>query len=445
MGTAIFTGVTGLLAFQRRLDVVASNIANVNTTGYRASRVLFQDLFSQTLQGARAPSGNFGGSNPMQVGLGVRVGQIDVDHSQGSLQTTGVASDLAIQGAGFFVLNTGTGNLYTRDGSFSLNSLGQLIDPATGFRVQGFLADDLGNISTDTSLPSDLVVPVGGTSVVRATTLAILIGNLNSNATAGTTVTRLVRVFDSLGTSREVLVTFTKRPQVVGADIDGDTVGDGDFNAWEWRADFGTTDVTNIPAGETGVLLFDNNGRLAGVGSVDGADAFTPLAGDAVSVPLAAFTGESIPETPFEFDIDFSAISELSGGSDVTLSSQNGFPRGVLESFNIGADGAINGVFSNGLTVIIGAVALANFANIGGLERAGNNLFRETLGSGPAQIGLASTGGRGQVNGGVLEGSNVDLGTEFSNMIITQRGFQANARTITAADTLLQETVNLIR
>ena len=123
MGSAIFTGVTGLSAFQRRLDVVANNIANVNTPGYRSSRMLFQDLFSQTLQGARAPDGNFGGSNPIQVGLGVRIGTIDVNHTQGSLLTTGVASDLAIQGAGFFVLSDGTGNFFTRDGSFALNSL----------------------------------------------------------------------------------------------------------------------------------------------------------------------------------------------------------------------------------------------------------------------------------------------------------------------------------
>ena len=141
MGSAIFTGVTGLLAHQRRIDVVANNIANVNTTGYRSSRMIFQDLFSQTIQGATAPTALNGGSNPLQVGLGVRIASIDVNHQQGSLVTTGVVSDLAIQGSGFFVLNNGASDFYTRDGTFALNADGELIDPGTRMRVQGFLAD----------------------------------------------------------------------------------------------------------------------------------------------------------------------------------------------------------------------------------------------------------------------------------------------------------------
>ncbi|NJL73309.1 MAG: flagellar hook-basal body complex protein, partial [Candidatus Competibacteraceae bacterium] len=156
-----------------------------------------------------------------------------------------------------------------------------------------------------------------------------------------------------------------------------------------------------------------------------------------------------------DFDLDFTAMTQLSAGvdsvsgdplgSDVTLRNQDGFPLGVLESFNISANGQINGVFTNGLTRTVGVVSLATFSNVGGLSRDGNNLFRETPASGSAQVGAPQTGGRGTVTGGVLENSNVDLGSEFSNLIITQRGFQANARTITAADTLLQETVNLVR
>lgn len=437
MGTAIFSGVTGLLAFQRRLDVVANNIANVNTTGYRSSRVLFQDLFSQTLQGARAPLGSFGGNNPMQVGLGVRIGTIDTDFGQGSLLTTGVASDLAIQGAGFFVLSDGVVPVYSRDGSFTLNADGLLIDPATGLIVQGFGLDALGAVDVD-SVPGNLSVPVGGTATVRATTSATLVGNLDSGAVVGDTISRVIRVYDSLGTERNIDLTFTKSAQV---DDGSGTM----FNAWEWSASFTGTDVSNVPAGETGVLLFDSDGTLANVGSVTGAGAFTALAGDAVSIPIGLFTGASIPMSPFDFDIDFAAITELSATSDLTLSNQDGFPRGVLESFNIGDGGTINGVFTNGLTQVLGQVAIATFSNVGGLERRGNNLFRETPASGAAQVSVAGIGGRGSVSGGVLEGSNVDLGTEFSNMIITQRGFQANARTITAADTLLQETVNLVR
>ena len=440
--TAMFTGVTGLLAHQRRLDVVANNIANVNTTGYRASRVLFQDLFSQTLRGGTPPVGSFGGQNPYQVGLGVGIASIDVLHDQGSLFTTGVASDFAIQGNGFFVLSDGSGSYYTRDGSFALNANGVLIDPATGMRVQGYMADSNGVVDVNTTTPSDIVIPAGETSIVQATSSATLGGNLEANAAEGTEVVRTVRVYDSLGTPRDVRLTFTKRAQV---DDGTGTL----YNAWVWQAEFEGTDVTNVPAGESGVVLFDANGAFHLEGSLTAADAFTDRSAlpsqDEVSIPDTSFTGPSIPVVPFDFSIDFSSVTELAADSDVTITRQDGYPRGVLESFNIGADGIINGVFTNGLSRVMGQVALATFTNIGGLARHGDNMFIETAASGVAQVGAPSTGGRGTVAGGVLEGSNVDLGTEFSHLIITQRGYQANARTITAADTLLQETVNLVR
>lgn len=439
MGTAIYTGVTGLLAHQNRLDVIASNIANVNTTGYRGSRVIFQDLFSQTLQGGRAPVGNFGGGNPMQIGLGVRLGSIDVDYTQGSLITTGKSSDLAIQGAGFFVLYDGATNYFTRDGSFTLNADGLLIDPSTGLRVQGYLANTQGIIDPNAVL-SDLQIPVGGTAIVKATGQVDLIGNLDSDAAVGDVIQRTVRVYDSLGTSRDVDITYTKRAQV--------TVSGGAtlYNAWTWQADYTNVDGATNTVG-SGTLVFDSDGAFFTEGTLAGSDVTPRAAGTPeVSISLADFGSlVSFPTTPFDFDIDFSTITELSADSDVTMSSQDGFPRGVLESFNIGDDGTINGVFTNGLTRIIGQVAVATFANDGGLSRFGDNLFRDTPASGTAQIGFANSGGRGQVSGGVLEGSNVDLGTEFSNLIVTQRGYQANARTVTASDTVLQETVNLVR
>ncbi len=438
MGTAIYTGVTGLLAHQRRIDVVASNIANVNTTGYRGSRVLFQDLFSQTLEGARAPVGDFGGTNPTEVGLGVRLASIDVNHNQGSLITTGVASDLAIQGQGFFVLNDGHNNFFTRDGSFMLNANGALIDPATGLRVQGFMAEN-GVINDNTPL-GDITIPVGGASIVRATSTVGLQGNLNANASVGDVVQRTMTVYDSLGTAREIQVTYTKRAVV--------TDGGVDYNAWDWSASFTNGDTPPVTSTVgTGTLLFDTAGNFAKEGTMAGA-VFTarPAGTPEISITNAQLGGvAAFPNDPFSFDVSFGQITELSGTSDVTVASQDGYPRGVLSSFNIGRDGVINGVFTNGLTVVVGQVALANFSNMGGLVRWGNNMFRDTAASGVPQIGLPNSGGRGQVSGGVLEGSNVDLGTEFSNLIVTQRGFQANARTITTADQLLQETVNLVR
>ncbi len=415
MGTALFTGVSGLTANQRKLDVIANNIANVNTTGYRGSRVLFQDLFSQTISGPRAAVAGFGGANPLQVGLGVRLGTIDVSHSQGALITTGVASDLAIQGQGFFVLSDGASNFYSRDGSFTLNSNGDLIDGATGLRVQGFLADGSGVIDP-TGIVTDLTIPLGGVSIVQASTESEFVGNLDSAATAGDTVDRTFRVFDSLGTARDVTVTFTKSATT---------------NEWDWAASTVDPEIATVTG--AGTIAFDANGNVT--------------AGGLSSIDLTFVAGiPSTPVDPFSFAVDFSAVTNQSGGgSDVTFFSQNGYPRGVLESFNIGQGGVINGVFTNGLTQTLGQVATASFANNGGLSREGSNLFRDSPSSGVPQVGIPGTGGRGQVSGGVLEGSNVDLGREFSELIITQRAFQANARTITTADTLLQETVNLVR
>ncbi len=419
MGTALFTGVTGLQAHQRRLDVVASNIANINTIGYRGSRVLFQDLFSQTLQGGSAPVGNFGGTNPQQIGLGVKIASIDVDHTQGSLITTGVSSDLAIQGNGFFVLSDGVRSAFSRDGSFELNANGLLVEPGTGMRVQGYLADEQGVIDTN-ALVGDIAIPVGATGIVRPTSLVSLIGNLNSDETELTTVERTLEVFDSLGTPRIVTMTFTKSDSAV--------------NEWSWAGSF-----DGQPVG-FGAFTFESDGTL------DPANTTTT---GTIEVTQAMLTADGTQPETLTFTVDFSALTHLSTGtevgSDVTVRNQDGFARGVLQSFNIGANGQINGVFSNGLTRVIAQVALANFSNVGGLSRDGNNTFLATPASGTAQIGAPESGGRGAVSGGVLENSNVDLGSEFSNLIITQRGFQANARTITAADTLLQETVNLVR
>jgi len=454
-GAALFTAVTGLQSFQKKLDVIASNIANVNTTGYRSSRVLFEDLFSQTIKGGAAPDGNFAGSNPQQVGLGVRIGSIDVDFGQGAITATGVTSDLAIQGQGFFILNDGASNSYTRDGSFAVNRSGFLIDPSNGLFVQGYQADLNGVIDTDAEV-TNLSIPVGGRSIVQTTSLTELRGNLTSEGVVAdalavppvlpTTVTRTLRVYDSQGTGRDVVMTFTKIDQVLDT---GDPMM-GTYNAWDMQADFGTNEVT---FDTTATIIFNDDGSFRSVGTrVPGAmvgdpDDYTEivLPDFTVTIDNTLFPGPSVPSTPFEFDIDFTQVTELSGDSELTNPSQDGFGRGVLQEFSIGDNGQIVGIFTNGLTQVLGQVALADFANVNGLAKLGSNQFRETPSSGFAEIGVANSGSRGSINGGVLESSNVDLGTEFSNMIITQRAFQANARTINAADTLLQETVNLIR
>lgn len=429
MGRALFTAVTGLKAQQTKLDVVANNIANVNTTGYRGSRVLFQDLFSQTLSGPSAPVASNGGTNPMQVGLGVQIGTIDVNHGQGSLVTTGVNSDLAIQGNGFFVLSDGLTSVYTRDGSFTVNSVGTLIDPATGLRVQGYTADVNGVIDPTNAVVGDITIPLGSAGIASATTEAELTGNLNSGTEAGEQVVRNIEIFDSLGTARNVELTFTKTANA---------------NEWTWEATF--DNGTTTPTVGSGTILFNPNGNVGtgGEGTINitaadlGTEATAPVDPLSVTVDFSNITQLAPP-------VDPGADPDEQAPSDITLRSQNGFPLGVLQSFSIGANGQVIGVYTNDRSRVIAQVALANFANVGGLTREGNNAFRQSPASGLANIGTPGTGGRGTVSGGVLESSNVDLGTEFSEMIITQRAFQANSRTITAADTLLQEAVNLVR
>ena len=429
MGRALFTAVTGLKAQQTKLDVVANNIANINTTGYRSSRILFQDLFSQTLNGGSEPTATHGGTNPRQIGLGVQIGSIDVNHQQGSLATTGINSDLAIQGDGFFVLSDGVTDVYTRDGSFTVNSVGTLVDPATGLNVQGYTADAAGVIDAVNGIPGNINIPLGGAGIANATTVADLVGNLNSNTNAGQAVVRNVEVFDSLGIARNIEFTFTK--SATG-------------NEWDWVANYDSGGT--IVAAGSGTLDFDGNGATV-AGTSTG------------TLNLTAAQLATQPPLPSALNIavDFSDVTQLSPPedptadpaaqppSDITLRSQDGFPLGVLETFSIGNNGQVIGVYTNDRTQVIAQIALATFPNVGGLDREGNNAFRQSPASGLVNVGAPGSGGRGTVSGGVLESSNADLATEFSELILAQRAFQANSRTITAADTLLQEAVNLVR
>jgi flagellar hook protein FlgE len=405
MGTAIFAGVSALQSQQRRLNVIGNNIANVNTIGFRSARVIFQDVLNQTITSAAPPQAGRGGTNPRQVGLGVTVASIDTNFNQGSLFASDGVADFAIQGDGFFIVNDGSGDFYTRDGSFGLDSDGTLVDPATGMTVQGYTAV---NGVIDTSQPvGDILIPTGGAGRTRVTTVGTMMGNLDSEAVVGDTVTRVIRVYDSLGTVQEVTVTFTRSA----------------VNTYDWAA-------THPIAGAvgSGTVTFDANGQVIAGGS------------GAVSIPLT--NGAT---TPFDFTLDMTGVTQLASDPTIALTNQDGLPPGVLESFSIGQGGVINGVFSNGLTEVLGQVALAVFNNPGGLLREGSNVFSATPNSGIARVGLPGTGGRGTVNGGVLEGSNVDIATEFSNLIISQRAFQAGARSISTADLLLSEAVNLVR
>ena len=418
---SMFSAISGLRGHQIMMDVIGNNIANVNTVGFKSGRVNFQDILSQTLHGATAPSGGLGSINPAQIGLGMTVAGIDVLQTQGNLQSTGKTTDMAIQGDAFFIESDGAGTSYTRDGAFDIALDGSLANPASGMKVQGWQADSAGAIDITQPI-TNLVIPIGQRTTALATSHVTLTGNLDAGAANATSVPTTMTVFDSLGIAHSVKITFTK----TGA------------NAWDWAAtkdaaDTGMT-ITNVPyAAGPPVVPAVNNGTLAytsgGVFSAStGTLSFTFPDGATATTPV----------------VSMDAMTQFSGTSQPT-GQADGFTSGTLVTFAVGNAGELSGVYSNGQTQVLGQIALANFLNSAGLLRAGQNNFSATSASGAANIGTAGTGGRGSVTTGALEMSNVDLATQFTGMITAERGFQANGRVITTSDEMLQELVNLKR
>lgn len=392
------------------MDVIGNNIANVNTPGFKSSRVTFQEVFSQTLRGASSPSGQSqterGGTNPMQVGLGVSIGSIDTIHTPGNLQPTSRPTDLAIEGNGFFVVRDGQTMAYTRVGNFSLDADGILVD-SEGRKVMGWAADADGNLPANRGATNlePLQVEIGEEMTAQPTTQMEWIKNLDAEAEVGFVKTASITVYDSLGKAHSIQVDFEKTGT----------------NTWTWQA--------SLPDGSTtgpGTITFNTDGRLD---SVDADEfSFDPDGADTVTVTM-----------------DFSRLTQVAGSSTVESGPTDGWPAGTLESFSFDANGVITGFYSNGRIQILGQVAVAHFRNPSGLIKTGKNLYIESNNSGTADPGTAGTGGRGTIAPSALEMSSVDLAEEFTQMIITQRGFQANSRVITVSDEILQELVNLKR
>lgn len=401
---SMFTAISSLNLHQYFMDVVADNLANANTTGFKSSRISFQDQFSQVLWNGAAPSQNLGGINPAQIGLGARLGSVTQNFTPGSLQSTGRDTDLAIQGDGFFIYKKGDAHFYSRDGVLEIDGEGFLVNAGTGMRLQGWPVSFSGSsASVDTGAPvGDINLPLGS-SVSRATTQFTLVGNLDAATTSGSASSYSITagVYDSLGVMHSVPITFTK-------------TGD---NTWTWDA--GTSGSGN--------LVFNVNGQFeSSTGSIT-----IPGVGGADTLNI----------TP-----DFSQLTQLGSPNDVSMSTQDGLAAGAFSGFYVSPQtGEIFGVYSNGMQHLIGMVALANFINPGGLTRMGQSVYAEGPNSGAAAIGAPNTGGRGTVASGFVEGSNVDLGQEFTNMILAQRGFQASSRIITTSDEMLQELVNIKR
>jgi flagellar hook protein FlgE len=428
----MFTGISGLRSHQTMIDVTGNNIANVNTSGFKSNSVVFQDVLSQTLRGAGQPSTVVGGTNPSQVGLGVRVAAITTNLSQGSIQRTNRPTDIALEGDGYFILDGPGGRNFTRNGAMSLDANGFLVSQEGNF-VQGWQADINGVVNSAASA-TKIKIPVGELIAPQPTTEIKFNGNLPSSAPISTVVTNSTIIYDPNGNEVNVSVAYTK------------TTGPGVYPS-NW-----SVVVTGTPAGSvtTTTLLpaasvsFDATGNM-----------LTPaLSGTPqrrfLTVPANGATGTNA------FNLDFggllpSGITDplrATGFADtrsINAVTQDGSAEGTLESFSIGQDGLISGAYSNGRSKPIGQIALALFSNPEGLEKSGGNNFIETVNSGLPQIGVASIGGRGLMAAGALEMSNVDLAQEFTNLIVGQRGFQANSRVITTSDEILQELVNIKR
>jgi len=455
MSTSFYAALAGLNTNRAAIDVIGHNLANINTIGFKKSFASFADVLGSTLSGSVNGAGN-----PMEIGLGSRMAAIDQVFSQGSLRTSGEATDMAIQGAGFFILSGATGTSYSRAGNFSFDDSGSLVSPSGKF-VQGYMADATGTIDTASGL-TNINVSGAITSDPNATTELRLSALLDADATpevAAGEFAAPVRVFDSLGVAHTLTFVF-RREDVPAAGpagtavewnfdirIDGGDVAAG--TAGTPYSILNLADVGDPPtwAGDfPGTLYFDSTGQLlrANIGGTDydQTDAIIP---DIVGLTSGA------DDLSISWDIvDDNATGYISSfasdaGSAASSTYQDGFGVGSLNSILVDTDGTITGLFSNGDVRDLAQVALANFNNPQGLFAVGNNEYVETPGSGQASVGAPDSGGRGSISGATLELSNVDLAEEFTQLILSERGFQANSRVISTTDTLLQEAIQLTR
>ncbi|MBR5579737.1 MAG: flagellar hook protein FlgE [Treponema sp.] len=463
MMRSLYSGVSGMQNHQTRLDVIGNNVANVNTTGFKRGRVNFQDMISQQLSGAARPTTEVGGVNPKEVGLGVMTASIDTIFTQGNLQSTGVSTDVAIQGNGFFILKNGEESFYTRAGAFGLDSEGTLVNPANGMRVQGWMAEELnGEMVLNTAgSTEDIIIPVGTKDPAKATQNVNFACNLNKNTpeilegaspadiAKGTWSTEQ-KIYDSFGNQHMLNVSFTR---VVGNPNQWEVTVNVNPNGetpTETRVGLGTTDGTE----NTFLVNFDNNGTLLSV--MDSAGNMTNPEGEVILQ-----TSFNVPDAnpdengnPYRQTLNINlgtigsqknTITQSASQSSTKAFYQDGYTMGYLDNFKIDSTGTITGVYSNGTNRIIGQLALASFTNQGGLEKAGENTYVESNNSGMANIGVSGIAGKGSLLAGSLEMSNVDLTEQFTDMIVTQRGFQASSKTIQTADTLLDTVMNLKR
>jgi flagellar hook protein FlgE len=405
---SFYIPLTGLESDSTALNTIANDLANLNTTGFKAQTVNFSDLFYQQI-------GEEGSGNLIQLGSGVSTAAIESEYTQGSIVTTGNSTDVALNGNGFFVLGNGSTDVYTRDGNFGLDSNGKLISQS-GLSVMGYPA--VGGVVNTNAPLSPISIPVGQVEPPSPTTSFGMTANLDATAAVGTAVPGQITLYDSLGVSHVATVTYTKTGN----------------NTWSYSI--------ALPAGEaaastntTGTLTFDASGNLTAPAANVAGVGFTGLADGAANMTFSwNILGSGGKPT----------ITQVSSASGVSATTQNGYASGQYQSFTVADDGTVEATFSNGQQLAVGRLALANVANPQGLQLLGGGNYATTLASGNAAVATSGAAGLGTLEDGALEESNVNISAEFSDLIIAQRAFEANSKSVTTFDTIAQETINMV-
>ena len=555
---SLFAGVSGLRNHQSMMDVIGNNIANVNTIGFKGSRVTFSDTFNQFVKAGTNPTDGTGGTNSFQVGLGMKVNSIDRNWNQGTFERTGITTDLALQGQGLFILKSNGQQLYSRAGAFIFDADGKLVNPQNGAVVQGKVANGLGDIPAGTTL-QDIVIDKnlrlpavkttdtswGGNLQSSSTTIRTdtveLVGNLkkdtatstypgaaydpldpttynvssiynkdgneyqlwsyyteaagawtyhyeirdNAGAALATPITgSYALTFDSTTgvctNNQDTITDATEKidyklnfsslsnlvadtnvvsridkgetPEpVLGSVTIFDSLGNPhilsiefnhiDNNRWSWETTVPATSGS-LGTNNYGELIFNSNGTIQSIWQAGSQVTSSP------PVPQINFTPLSGAESQL-IDLDFgtgtAGVTQTNLSSQIAALSQNGSASAALSNLNIDQYGKIIGIFSNGNSRTLAQIMVATFANLNGLVSVGDNMYNVAANSGDPRVDSPGENSVTTIQSGALEQSNVDLSEEFTKMIVSQRGFQANARVVTTADNLLQEITNLIR
>lgn len=417
--------LSGLDADTTALNTIANNLSNMSSVGYKSETASFSDLFYQSL-------GTTGSGDPIEEGAGTKIAGMVTDYTQGDSDTTGMTSaDMEVNGSGFFVVSDGLQQYLTRNGQFTASTSGQL-QTSGGDTLMGYMASN-GTISSTTL--TDITLPTKGAVMSpEASSEFTINANLDSADSTSTTATSTVPIYDSLGTSYNATVTYTKTAD----------------NTWSYSIALPASSFTSgVSTPVTGTLTFDASGNLTSVTTGGTTSTVGTATGDVSSVAVD-FSGLANGANNLTMNWNLLGTSGKQiltqvDSADVTNSAvADGYAAGTYSGFTVSSNGNVEASYSNGQTQLVAQVALADVANEQGLQAEGSSLYKTTTASGNANIGTAGTGALGSITDSALEESNVDISTQFSDLIIAQRAFEANSKAITTFDTVTEETINII-